>query len=191
MKIIKTFYYELWHNMPIWLLMISIFLLYPLFSIVDSPKNGLVYSIGIMFVLFFTSLVMSIFKNVNLFKNKKGPKIKYLANTFRILVFIILSFTIIITIEYISQMFVYSQHYYIFGSHFPYFFVPCLVLSQYGSFATANTLKTTLSYCVNISFGFGAFLVVTGSTSLFLSRYRCLSSKLSPKLNLFFCSNFL
>ncbi len=170
MKVLKIFYSELWHNMPLWLVAISILLLYPIISLNETPYIALINLVGIICVLVFTNIFMAASKRINPFKNMNGKKVKYVAATLRVITFMILSATFVTTVELICQAFFY-HHYLKFGVYFPFFSVSCLVLSQYGSFATRHTIKESLINSINSGIGFGTFLLIIGSVSLFISSY--------------------
>ena len=109
MKVFKTYYYELWHNMPIWLVVISILFLYPLISIIETPKIALINLVGITSVLFLTNIIMSASKKSYSFRKIKGTKVKYLSVLIRILLFIIIAVTFVTIIDLIFQAYFYQQ----------------------------------------------------------------------------------
>ena len=170
MKVFKTYYYELWHNMPIWLVVISILFLYPLISIIETPKIALINLVGITSVLFLTNIIMSASKKSYSFRKIKGTKVKYLSVLIRILLFIIIAVTFVTIIDLIFQAYFYQQ-FLKFHVYFSFFWPPCLVLSQYGSIPTNNTVKGTFINSINSGLGFGTFLIIIGSVSLFISTY--------------------
>lgn len=170
MKIFKVYYYDLWKDMPLWLVVISFLILYPVFLIIKSPEIALINALGIYVVLSLTSLLMCGFKNVSLFRNAGRLKRKFFVRPLRMSFFLISSVLVLTGIELIMQSFFYKQ-YIVFGVYFPYFCIPCLVLSRYGEYAVKNTMGDTLSYCFSMGVGFGVFLAGIGFVSLILSEY--------------------
>ena len=170
MKVLKTFYYELWHKMPFWLAAISILLLYPIISHTETPNMAFVNLFGITCVLLFTNIILTVSKRINPFKNISGTKGRYIAATGRIFIFIILSATFVTAIDLICQAYFYNQHLKIFV-FFPFYSVSCLVLCQYGSFPTQHNIKDTFINSINSGIGFGIFLMIIGAVSITISRY--------------------
>ncbi len=170
MKVLTTFYYELWHNMPFWMAIISIWLLFPIISRNNDPEIALFNSAGIASVLFFSNIFMTVLKKLNPFKDKGFTKAKYIAVVARIILFIVLSAAVVTTIELICQAFFYNQ-YLKLVTYYPFYFLPCLVLSQYGSFPIQHTLKDTIINSIYCGIGFGIFLIIIGAVSFIISRY--------------------
>jgi len=170
MTLLGPFFHRLWHDMPLWLLLISAWILVDPFSLAKTPGEALILSGFIILILLLTSVVMSALKRVDLFKHMAGKKDRVLSVGARVLVFYFLAVTMVTVVEFVYQGF-NGQQPLNFGVYLPHTLFPCLVLSRYGAIPTHHTVKETMISSVSTGFGFGVFMVFLGWVSALISRY--------------------
>lgn len=170
MHFIRTFYYDLWAEMPVWLLFLSIWLQVHLVILVDSSKAGFFGGVSIAVILLFTNVIFSVFGKIIPFKNPKKSILKYCYILSRTVLYFLLSTVLAVVFEQFVLCFFY-QVFLEKESLFPHFAIVCMVLSQYGAYPAKNTLKKTVSNSLGNGIGFTIFLIVAGFSADLIRHY--------------------
>ena len=175
MTILKTFYYVLWKNMPIWLYVISACILFGLIHFIMEPKISLICGFQFFIIFFLTNLVYSAFFRIKAFKNTE----KLILKIVKLILYIFVAAIFTTFVEFIYQAFYYpiflKTNYF-----FPFYAWACLVLSNFGSYPAEQHLKESVIYNLSMGFGFTSFLLAVSIINTFILKY--LSESILPQL---------
>jgi len=142
----KNFIKGLWKDHPVFRQLLG---MCPTLAVTTSSMNGLSMGLAVIFVLFFSSLVVSLIK-------------KIVPHQVRIAVYTV----IIATFVTIVDLFLKAQFPEIsrsLGPYIPLIIVNCIILGRCEAFASKNTIKSSLLDALGMGFGFCWGLFILGS----------------------------
>jgi len=142
----KNFIKGLWKDHPVFRQLLG---MCPTLAVTTSSMNGLSMGLAVIFVLFFSSLVVSLVK-------------KIVPHQVRIAVYTV----IIATFVTIVDLFLKAQFPEIsrsLGPYIPLIIVNCIILGRCEAFASKNTIKSSLLDALGMGFGFCWGLFILGS----------------------------
>ena len=142
----KNFIKGLWKEHPVFRQLLG---MCPTLAVTTSAKNGLSMGLAVVFVLFFSSLVVSLIK-------------KIVPHQVRIAVYtvIIATFVTVVDIFLMARFPDISQA---LGPYIPLIIVNCIILGRCEAFVPTHTLRASLSDALGMGIGFTWGLFLLGS----------------------------
>ncbi|MDP8290499.1 MAG: electron transport complex subunit E [Candidatus Susulua stagnicola] len=142
----KNFTKGLWKNHPVFRQLLG---MCPSLAVTTSAINGISMGLAVIFVLFFSSLVVSLIK-------------KIVPHQVRIAVYtvIIATFVTIVDLFLKAQFPEISR---VLGPYIPLIIVNCIILGRCEAFASKNNVRSSLSDALGMGFGFCWGLFILGS----------------------------
>ena len=159
----KNFLKGLWDEQPVFRQLLG---MCPTLAVTTSAINGLSMGLAVVFVLFFSSLVVSLIKNL-------------VPHQVRIAVYtvIIATFVTIVDMFFKAQFPDISQA---LGPYVPLIIVNCIILGRCEAFASKYPLKDSLSDALGMGLGFSWGLFVLGSIREFFGTGKILGYEIMP-----------
>jgi electron transport complex protein RnfE len=153
----------LWKEHPVFRQLLG---MCPTLAVTTSAINGLSMGLAVVFVLFFSSLVVSLIKNI-------------VPHQVRIAVYtvIIATFVTIVDIFFKAQFPDISKA---LGPYIPLIIVNCIILGRCEAFASKNPVKSSLADALGMGIGFSWGLFTLGSIREFFGAGTILGIKLMP-----------
>ncbi len=142
----STFIKGLWGNHPIFRQLLG---MCPTLAVTTSAKNGFAMGLAVIFVLNFSSFIVSSLRKV------VPPQVRIAVYTI-----IIATFVTLTDIFLKAQFPDISKE---LGPYIPLIIVNCIILGRAESFASRNTISRALSDSMGMSLGFTWGLVLLGS----------------------------
>ncbi|MFH1318589.1 MAG: electron transport complex subunit RsxE, partial [Candidatus Omnitrophota bacterium] len=161
---IKEFIKGLWKEHPVLRQLLG---MCPALAVTTSSMNGLSMGLSVVFVLFFSSLVVSLIK-------------KLVPAAVRIAVYtvIIAAFVTIVDLFFKANFPDISRS---LGPYLPLIIVNCIILGRCESFASKNTIGKSLLDAFGMGVGFTWGLVLLGSIRELLGAGTILGIQIMPK----------
>lgn len=161
----KDFLKGLWKEHPVFRQLLG---MCPLLAVTTSVKNGISMGLAVVFVLFFSSLVVALIK-------------KIVPHQVRIVVYTV----IIATFVTIVDIFLKAQHPDIsrsLGPYVPLIIVNCIILGRCEAFASKHTLKRSLLDALGMGLGFSWGLLLLGAIRELFGTGTILGVTIMPKI---------
>ncbi len=153
----EEFLKGLWKENPVFVMVLG---MCPVLAVTNTAINSLAMGLATMFVLVFSSLLVSLFRN-------------WIPGPVRITTFIIIIATMVTVIDFLLAAVVPDIHKEL-GAFIALIVVNCLILGRQEAFASKNNVKLALADAFGMSAGFvfalfciGAIREILGSGSLF------------------------
>lgn len=153
----EEFLKGLWKENPVFVMVLG---MCPVLAVTNTAINSLAMGLATMFVLVFSSLLVSLFR-------------KWIPGPVRITTFIIIIATMVTVIDFLLAAVVPDIHKEL-GAFIALIVVNCLILGRQEAFASKNNVKLALADAFGMSVGFvfalfciGAIREILGSGSLF------------------------
>jgi len=159
----RDFIKGLWKNHPVFRQLLG---MCPALAVTTSAINGISMGLAVIFVLFFSSLVVSLIK-------------KIVPHQVRIAVYTV----IIATFVTIVDLFLKAQFPEIsraLGPYVPLIIVNCIILGRCEAFASKNNLTSSLRDALGMGIGFSWGLFILGSIREILGAGSILGMKIMP-----------
>ena len=159
----KEFLKGLWKEHPVLRQLLG---MCPTLAVTTSALNGLSMGLAVIFVLFFSSLVVSSIK-------------KIVPNEVRIAVYtvIIATFVTLVDIFFKAQFPLISKA---LGPYIPLIIVNCIILGRCEAFASKHTVKSSLLDALGMGIGFTWGVLLLGSIRELLGAGTIFNIKLMP-----------
>lgn len=159
----KNFIKGLWKDHPVFRQLLG---MCPTLAVTTSAINGISMGLAVVFVMFFSSLVVSLIK-------------KIVPHQVRIAVYtvIIATFVTIVDLFFKAQFPDISQA---LGPYIPLIVVNCIILGRCEAFASKNSVSNSLSDALGMGAGFTWGLFVLGSIREILGAGSILGIKIMP-----------
>ncbi|MDD3297150.1 MAG: electron transport complex subunit E [Candidatus Omnitrophica bacterium] len=159
----KEFLKGLWNQHPVFRQLLG---MCPTLAVTTSAKNGLSMGLAVVFVLFFSSLVVALIKQI-------------VPHQVRIAVYtvIIATFVTIVDTFMRAQFPAISQA---LGPYLPLIIVNCIILGRCEAFASKNGVAVSLLDALGMGLGFTWGLFVLGSVREFFGTGSILSIRIMP-----------
>ena len=156
----------LWKEHPVFRQLLG---MCPALAVTTSALNGLSMGLAVIFVLFFSSLVVSSIK-------------KIVPHQVRIAVYTVIIATFVTIVDYFlkAQFPDISRE---LGPYIPLIIVNCIILGRCEAFASKHTVKTSLLDALGMGFGFTWGVVLLGSIREFFGGGTILGIQLLPLID--------
>lgn len=161
----KDFIKGLWREHPVFRQLLG---MCPLLAVTTSVMNGISMGLAVVFVLFFSSLVVGLIK-------------KIVPHQVRIVVYtvIIATFVTIVDIFLKAQFPDISRE---LGPYIPLIIVNCIILGRCEAFASKHTLKRSLFDALGMGLGFSWGLLLLGAIRELFGAGTILGVTIMPKI---------
>lgn len=159
----KEFIKGLWHEHPVFRQLLG---MCPTLAVTTSVINGLVMGLAVIFVLFFSSLVVSLIK-------------KAVPHQVRIAVYTVIIATFVTVVDiYLKAQFPPISR--ALGPYVPLIVVNCIILGRCEAFASKHSLSYSLADALGMGLGFTWAMVLLGSIREFFGAGTILGFRLLP-----------
>lgn len=146
MNLWKEFTKGLWEQLPPFRILLG---LCPVLAVTVSAENGLGMGIAVIFVLTLSNTIVSLVRD-------------FIPKKVRIACFIVISATLVVSVELLMQAFTYSLYQQL-GIFVPLIVVNCIILGRAEAFASKNSVIASFLDGLGIGIGFMCSLVVIAS----------------------------
>ncbi|MFA7676957.1 MAG: electron transport complex subunit E, partial [Candidatus Omnitrophota bacterium] len=159
----KEFLKGIWSQHPVFRQLLG---MCPTLAVTTSAKNGLSMGLAVVFVLFFSSLAVSLIKTI-------------VPHQVRIAVYTVVIATFVTVVDTFmrAQFPAISQA---LGPYLPLIIVNCIILGRCEAFASKNGVVVSLLDALGMGFGFTWGLFVLGSVREFFGTGSILSIRIMP-----------
>ncbi len=160
----KEFIKGLWRQHPIFRQLLG---MCPTLAVTTSAVNGLSMGLAVVFVLFFSSVVVSLIKEL-------------IPNQVRIAVYTVIIATFVTIVDIFFKAF-FPEISKALGPYVPLIIVNCIILGRCEAFASKNTLTRSMGDAFGMGLGFTWGLFLLGSIREFFGSGKILGYTLMPQ----------